>query len=91
MKPKKLSKLEARIAGALYDQRFGRPMTATDIADLVWRDDISGGPEFADVCVRRAIMLMRRKLPRLGCTITNQYGTGYRLVRLGVEHIEVEA
>lgn len=65
-----------RVLDALKD---GRPRSLRQLADIVYDDDLNGGPDWAESSVKTTISHHRRELAAYGWNLTGASGRGYTI------------
>jgi len=70
-----LTSNEGRIVAALVKKQ--RPLSNESLYDVLWGDDVDGGPEFAENCLKVAISKIRKKIAGLPFSIETIWGKGY--------------
>lgn len=66
---------EGRVVAALV--KNGRPLSRQNLFDVLWGDDLDGGPELADNCLKVCISKIRKKIVGIPFKIDTIWGRGY--------------
>lgn len=66
---------EGRVVAALV--KNGRPLSRANLFDVLWGDDVDGGPELADNCLKVCVSKLRKKINGIPFGIETIWGRGY--------------